>query len=72
MYNSAKNYKSHSKTIIGWKDCFWQLINSSFRGILFNLFYKIVEVKAKSNITVCPFFKYINLGLRTMEHKNNC
>lgn len=56
MYNTAKNYKSHSKTIIGWKDCFWQLINSGFGGVLFNLFYKIVEAKAKSNKTLQLFF----------------
>lgn len=46
-YKSAKNYKYPSKTIIGYRDCFWQLINSISGGVFFNLFYKIVEDKAK-------------------------
>lgn len=52
-----------SKTIIGWRELFLQIINSSFRSVLFNLFYKRIQDKAKPNKTLQPSSEYIKLGL---------
>lgn len=67
----AKKYKcpSNTKAIIGWRDCFWQIINLSFGNVLFNLFYKRIQDKGKLTKTSQIFFGYINLDWESLEKK---